>query len=208
MNHLTPDPRPPLADAWAWAQDEARRCCAATLRRLRRGACGFYDEDDFWQDAFIAFLGVAQRAASAGELWAAWRAALAHGGKRIIARAPQRLWAQPERPYAPAALELEALTSAADDPLDGESLPYAARAALTAPTEAEALIARLIQLDTLEEALDALPLGQRQLLYMNAALGCPADELAALCGLPDAAAVRQRLRRARAALRKGIGCRA
>ena len=193
---------------WPAAQDEARRCCGETLRRLRRGEGGFYAEDDFWQDLAVEFLELSRRAASPEALWAAWRLALAHGGARVLKRAPQRLWAGGgvERPTDPAALELELAPAEADPTGDGDApLPPAIRAELAAPSEGLALEDGLALLDALEEGLAALPLGQRQLLYMSAVLGHTSEELAALCGLPDKLDLRQRLRRARAVLRKGVG---
>lgn len=109
-----------------------------------------------------------------------------------------------EETYDPAALTLELDAPDAVAERSG-ALPQAVRAALSAPAEAERAVEGLAALDELEAGLAALRPSQRQLLYMTVVQGWPSSELAALCGVSAADAVRQRLRLARAALRRGRG---
>ncbi|MCD6519907.1 MAG: hypothetical protein J7M05_08300 [Anaerolineae bacterium] len=184
-----------LLNLWEQARQEALHLCRRTLARLRRGEGGFYTEEDFWQDLFLEFWhlaqGWAQRKSNEKELWASWRRILWGQGRRILRRAPQRLWARRERPTDPQLFTGE--------PPEGQAfatLPLQAREALQQQGPAE-LHERLARIDALSQALWRLPISQRQTLYLSALLGLPAEKVARQLRLKDARAVYRRLYRAR-----------
>lgn len=186
---------------WARARRYALRYCAGTLARLRQGDGGFYEADDFLQDAYLEFhaLALLWRAGGLGDaseeaLFDAWQRRLARGGWRIYRRAPQRLWVGAELCLAPEELALDDGDSAADDE---PGLPRAAQAQLCGLDEQAALPARLERLEETERALWRLRPGQRQALYLTTIRELPAEQAARLLGLPNLAAVYDRLYYAR-----------
>ncbi len=194
-----------LVALWQVAWEMARRLCAGTLARLARGEGGFYEAEDFYQDLFIEFWRLARvwrrHDGSAEALWRAWRRRLWGGGRRILRRAPQRLWHNPEYPINP-------LEMALAGPGDGEREPSIANIpaleALTQPEDAETAQARSADLQALEEALWALRPAQRQILYMAAVLETSPSEVAQMLHLGNAKEVYQHLYRARRALRRHL----
>jgi RNA polymerase sigma factor (sigma-70 family) len=201
------DARARVERLWPAARQLAAWRCGQTLYRLARGDGGFYDADDFWQDLFLEFWGLAQRPELATATWdddalrTAWGKALWGGGLRILRRAPQRLWrrfaARLEQPVDFARLdptEEPDERSAADTPLSpGRFIAEDGRTAQEA----------LARLATLEAALAQLRPAQRQALYLVAIEGLPARAVAARLGLSSANAVTQRVSAARQRLAAG-----
>lgn len=194
-----------ILNLWQVAWRMARRRCAATLARLARGEGGFYSADDLQQDLFLEFWALAQawhcRGAGLGELWLDWRRRLWGGGRRILRRAPQRLWRGVEWAVDPLALdpaEAQGGAPAAAAASSGE------RSALVQPEDAEATRHGLSRLEALERALWALPPAQRQLIYMATLLEVPPAEVARLLALKDVQVVYRRLHLARRALRRQL----
>lgn len=190
-----------LLALWQVAWRMARRRCAATLARLGRGEGGFYGADDLQQDLFLEFWALAAEWRASGQgraaLWAAWRRRLWGGGRRVLRRAPQRLWARPEIAFDPAALDpAEAGEPEEGLPLRGERLVQ--------PEDAEATRHGLAGLEALERALWALRPVHRQVLYLAAFLEEPPAKVARLLMLEDAAAVHRRLHLARRALQRQL----
>ncbi len=191
---------------WPRARRYAARYCAGTLARLRQGDGGFYEADDFWQDVYLEFHALALRW-QAGELgdttreafYDAWQRLLARGGWRIYRRAPQRLWPGAELAAAPAELALDDDDSAPDE---RTPLPSAALAQLTAPEDGAHAAELLERLRLVEGTLWRLRPSQRQALYMTAIQQMPAARTARLLGVPNAAAVYDRIYDARKLLRE------
>jgi DNA-directed RNA polymerase specialized sigma24 family protein len=185
--------------AWERAREMARRRCATSLARLRAGQGGFYTDDDLWQDLFIEFWQVWRewRASPAPEqeLWAAWARRTWGGGRRVLQRAPQRLWAGAEATLPPSTLDLEPAAAEAGAEPTGERLGASARETLTQPDLApDALAAR--------DALTSLSPLARRALYLAAVEGLPSGVVARRLRLSGPAAARDVLRRARQALRR------
>ncbi|MHB9032509.1 MAG: RNA polymerase sigma factor [Anaerolineae bacterium] len=197
---------------WPRARRYAVRYCRGTLTRLRLGDGGFYEADDFMQDVYLEFHALVRRW-QAGELaggevetlYDAWQKQLARGGWRIYRRAPQRLWVGAELAVAPADLELD------DEGAAEESAPLspAALAQLTSTAGPSQVYERLERLQRVELALWRLRPGQRQALYLTALEGVPAARAAGLLGVPNAAAVYDRMYGARRTLEEEPrdGCR-
>jgi len=194
-----------LVALWQVAWEMARRLCAGTLARLARGEGGFYEAEDFYQDLFIEFWRLAhawrRHGGSAEALWRAWRRRLWGGGRRILRRAPQRLWRNPEHAVSP--LEM-ALADPEADMDASPNLPECGREALTQPEDGETAQKRCADLQALEEALWALRPAQRQILYMAAVLRTSPAEVAHLLHLHSPGQVYQHLYRARCALRRHL----
>jgi RNA polymerase sigma factor (sigma-70 family) len=197
-----------LLALWRTARAMAMRACARTILRLQAGEGGFYDADDLQQDLFLEFWRLVRcweedPHRQEEELWAAWKRALWHGGRTILKRAPQRLWDPPERQQDPEFFTLDAdvapesVHTAASGLADGTP-------ALIQEDDAERTRVYADTLEGLEQALWALPVGQRQLLYMTAVAELPAEQVARCLGLPNGNAVHRRLHRARAALRRRL----
>ena len=188
-----------LLALWEEARRKARVWCGSTLARLRRGEGGFYQEEDFWQDLFVEFWDLAEAwwptEDDLDELWALWRKRLWLDGWRVIRRAPQRLWRRPERAIDPDALELE--RGPDDEAAQGVRLPETAVAALLYDPDGPRALMGAGQVEAAERALWALPLGQRQALYMTVVAGMPAAEVARCLGLPRRALVYHWVRTAR-----------
>lgn len=188
-----------LMELWEEARRKARVWCGGTLVRLRRGEGGFYQEDDLWQDLFLEFWDVVEVWRRSGEgreeLWALWRKRLWLDGWRVIRRAPQRLWQRVERATEPAALALE--RPPGDDAPDRVPLPEEAVAALRRDSDGPRALARLQRVEALERALWALPPAERQVLYLTAVEGLPADDVARCLDLPRREVVYQWMRKLR-----------
>jgi len=203
MNWTMPNPLPDddLLALWQVAWRMARRRCAAALARLGRGEGGFYGPDDLQQDLFLEFWALVQQWRASGQgrdaLWAAWRRRLWGGGRRVLRRAPQRLWSRPEITLDPLALD----PAGGSEPEDGLRI---GADLLVQPEDAEATRHGLAGLEALERALWALRPVHRQVLYMAAFLEAPPAEVARLLMLEDAAAVHRRLHLARRALRRQL----
>jgi len=189
-----------LEALWRVAWPMASGACRSTIKRLKCGLGGFYDADDFQQDAFLAFRDLALRWAAhqprpaEDELWIAWRRRLTHGGHAILRRTPQRLWRRaPQGAHGP--VPLPRLFSL-DDPegLEGEDdLPL-----LIDPEDVALRSAEAVDDDRrralAQRVLRLLPAQQRRLVK-SALEGQPLAELARELGLTVNAA---RTRRARA----------
>jgi DNA-directed RNA polymerase specialized sigma24 family protein len=204
MPDLTDDE---LLSLWQRARELARRLCRRSLTRLRAGQGSFFQEDDFWQELFLEFWRLAQgwqRATPTDEaaLWEAWRRRLWGGGRRVLQRAPQRLWQRPEWPVAPASL-MEALDGIGDPQAESQAqrvrLPYDVTR-LTPPPRAGRDPRRSEELAVGREALGRLKPAQRQLLYMASLAQMPPTEVALALGLGSAQAVNARVYRARLAV--------
>lgn len=189
---------------WDRAWRMARRRCAGTLIRLRRGDGGFYGADDFYQDLFVEFWELLERRGvpqdddeERAALWKAWGSVLWGGGRRILRRVPQRLWTGTERAVEPATLALEYHDA-------GDGLSPAARQALVQAEDAEATRRRLSRVERVACALWRLQPLQRQIIYMSALRGLPADRVARRLGLRSRNAAYQRLHRARRAMRRAL----
>mgnify|MGYP000866850243 CR=1 FL=1 len=194
-----------LLALWRTARGMALRACARTISRLRAGEGGFYDADDLLQDLFLEFWRLVRRwradpKREVGQLWAAWRRALWHGGRTILKRAPQRLWDSPERQRDPGFFLLDADADPETVRLAARELAY--MQPLIQDEDGERTHVCEDTLDGLEQALWALPVGQRQLLYLSAVAELPAEQVARCLGLSNGNAVHQRLHTARVALRR------
>lgn len=190
-----------LLRLWQRGREMALRRCARTLARLRLGAGGFYEAEDFLQDLFLEFWALARRWRATGQgeeaLWAAWERALSRGGKQILRRRPQRLWEGREWPVEPTSFALD------EDPTDEEvrraALP---EEALTEQASPEAVQGRTWRLEALAQALWSLRPVQRQVLYLAAVAELPAAALARALGLAEANTAHQRVWAARQALKQ------
>jgi len=190
-----------LVTLWERARRVALRRCARTLARLSAGEGGFYGADDLMQDLFLEFWALLRRhhGRDGPELWQAWERVLWGGGLRVLRRKPQRLWARRERAVSPEMLEV------ADRREDDEpALGACARRSLVVGTDGTPGSSSGDALDDLEDALWRLRPLQRQVLYLLALRGVPADEIARRLGLGSADAVYQRARRARRALGESL----
>lgn len=191
-----------LIALWQVAWEIARRLCGRTLSRLASGDGGFYGAEDFQQDLFLEFWALTRvwrrHNASPEALWRAWRRRLWGGGRRILRRAPQRLWHSTERTFDPSIM---ALGDFSDE--EANSIPFAVEA-LSQPEDAEATQTQKADLQALEEALWALRPAQRQIVYMAAMLEISPSEVARILRLGNAREVYQRLYRARRALRQRL----
>jgi DNA-directed RNA polymerase specialized sigma24 family protein len=170
---------------WPQARCMAEHWCAATIRRLERGDGGFYEADDLLQDLYIEFRDTVARwrAEGAGDdtqaLWSAWSRRLWGGGKRVLRRRPQHLWAREE------------------EPMDTADLHRAAEGLIASSDEAFAVHEALAGLDHLDAALWSLSALNRQVVYMICLRGQPAPEIARRLGLSDPGAAHLLLKRAR-----------
>lgn len=191
-----------LLALWRVAWEMAQRLCARTLTRLSHGEGGFYGEEDFQQDLFLEFWNLAcrwrQYNGSPEALWRAWRRRLWGGGRRILRRAPQRLWHNTER-----VIDSALMTLSDPAPEDADSMPNLIEV-LTQPEDAEAAQTRDADLQALEKALWALRPAQRQILYMAAVLEISPAEVAHTLRLGSTREVYQRLYRARHVLRQRL----
>jgi len=189
-----------LLSLWETAAKIADRRCQPSLVRLRHGAGGFYDHDDFQQDLFLEFLDLAQQIAEEpipadagdgeGPLWDRWQRILWGDGQRVLRRQPQRLW-----------------NGAIDGPADTVSAPdeemdvvdpidrYATDA--PSPEETQTIAG---EIDRLEGALWGLTPCERQILYMVTMADQRPSEVAALLRL-SANSVYQHTHHARELLR-------
>jgi len=195
-----------LLALWRTARGMALRACARTISRLQAGEGGFYDADDLQQDLFLEFWRLVRRWRAdphrqEEQLWAAWRRALWHGGKTILKRAPQRLWDPPEQQRDPGFFTLDADIDPEPEPLVASALADGVQPLIQAE-DAERTHVCEDTLERVERALWALPVGQRQLLYMAAVAELPAEQVARCLGLRNGNAVYRRLHTARAALRR------
>ena len=197
-----------LLALWEQARGLARRYCAANLWRLARGAGGFYDGDDFWQDLFLAFWKVARRWQEQPdrhleELWQRWGRCLWGGGIHILRRAPQRLWLGVELAVDPLHFTLDHLERRREA---GCALPSLlsdqALAELVDEQDAETLYLRLRALDDLEALLWRLKPLQRQALFLVALQRTSPREFSKRLGLSDARAACRLLYQARKSLRQ------
>ena len=178
---------------WPQARRMAEQWCSATLRRLHRGDGGFYEADDLLQDLYIEFRDTVGRWRAGGDrddvqaLWAAWSRRLWGGGKRILRRQPQHLWARQEEPMDPTDVgrAIEALMAQDDD----------------SPVEPFKVGEALAGLDHLDAALWSLPVLNRQVVYMACLRRQSAPDIARMLDLSGAEAVYVLLRRARRRLR-------
>ena len=200
---------------WQRARGYVMRYCRGTLSRLREGDGGLYDADDLLQDLYLEFHALVTRW-RAGEipadplapddpqaaLFTAWQRLLARGGWRVYRRAPQRLWAGAELALSPSEVELEDDESAGQD---FTPLPHALLSQLAAGEDGARSCERLERIQALEQALWRLRPGQRQALYLATLEEMPAAEVAGLLGMPNPAAIYDRIYDARLALAEEVG---
>jgi DNA-directed RNA polymerase specialized sigma24 family protein len=195
---------------WDTAWQMARRRCGRTLARLRRGDGGFYGAEDFRQDLFIEFwellerCGVPQDDQAQTTLWETWRSILWGGGRRILRRVPQRLWAGAEWAIDPRAMTLEYDDPRTGDDNAGAHLPASAREELVHSEDAESTRKRLHRVEHIAHALWELQPLQRQIIYMSAMRRLPAAQVARRLRLSNRNTAYQRLHRARKALRLAL----
>ena len=194
-----------LLALWQRANRLARRRCVRTLWRLRRGEGGFYQADDFMQDLFLEFTNLvrewrANSEPSEKSLWDAWHRLLSRGGIRVLRRAPQRLWPTAQR-TASLLPPSQEHPNVAQHP---ERLSSSSIEAHIQPEDSDTTRQQLARLDDLEAALWALRPLQRQVIYMMTMADLPAAQVARLLGIGSPNAVHQRLRAARAALRRRL----
>jgi len=195
-----------LLALWRHGRRLAGRYCRGSLARLRAGGGGFYEVDDFWQDAFLAFSQVvsewqAPLGGSADDLWRRWGLALWGQGIHILRRAPQRLWSGVQSTAATKET-IEEVVPAGPKQLERPGQPWMTGSE-PARRSAEQSALALDRLDALEERLWRLRPLQRQALYMAALQHIPAGNVVARLGLRDrreayrlVESARRRLRRA------------
>jgi len=193
-----------LLALWRHGRHLATRYCRGSLARLRSGAGGFYEVDDFWQDAFLAFCQVVAEWQALGrptdDLWRRWGLALWGQGIHILRRAPQRLWSGVQS------------TTDSGQAVDGEPAvvqkqpqrPGQPRltGSESARRSAEQNALALDRLDDLEGRLWRLRPLQRQALYMAALQHMPAAKVASRLGLRDRREAYRLVENARRRLRR------
>jgi len=194
-----------LLTLWRHGRRLAGSYCRGSLSRLRSGAGGFYEVDDFWQDAFLAFCQVVAEWQALGgpaeDLWRRWGLALWGQGIHILRRAPQRLWSGVQS-TTDSEEAVEGASPAGPQQLERPGHPWMTGSE-PARRSAEQSTFALHRLDELEERLWRLRPLQRQALYMAALQHIPAGKVVARLGLRDrreayrlVESARRRLRRA------------
>ncbi|NLD71336.1 MAG: sigma-70 family RNA polymerase sigma factor [Chloroflexi bacterium] len=180
-----------MLELWRVAEPIALRACREALASLQRGDGGFYTVDDFRQDLYVQFWLLVQRTPRE-DLWRAWRSHLAYGGRNVLRLAPQRLWARREVTLPADVLALDAL------PADRIHARLGSRAReQLASEDAAHMMERLAAIEELEASLSRLRPSERQVLYLLALRGLPAEEVARRLRISSANAVHQRVSRAR-----------
>ena len=201
MNAREPIAEGELLTLWQHGRRIAAARCAGTLGSLRRGAGGFYEADDLWQDLFLEFWELVRRwrrspaPRALDDLWAEWRRLLWLGGARVLRRSPQRLWT-----HADPGCRLPT----ADD--DGDGPPAhstSSRGVRGEGREPEDGLAAQAALDAVTHGLWSAGAVNRQALYLTAIVGLSADEAARCLGLRGAHEVYWRVHNAREAARHG-----
>lgn len=189
-----------LLPLWEKGKQIAQALCARPLLSLHRGDGGFYEADDFYQDLFLEFWELARRWQALpatrchGDLWAAWRQRLRHGGDAILRRSPQRLWRRDEPALDLGVFEREAAA---------HGLGLATREVAFETADPEVVLERRAGQEEAEGLLGQLSATRRQALYLTAVEGLSYLQVARCLWLQDEEAVRRCIHRARRALRRG-----